>query len=179
MAKIKKKHLLRLGFDHGEALQLALAAMTHEKLAKKGRTVQMELLQAVLQTPEKYYRHQILGPVAQALAPKEPDPNAPNYPELREKGLPYQIYGEDGIEAGALKQMDIAARLPIAKAAALMPDAHQGYGLPIGGVLATEGAIIPYAVGVDIGCRMCLTVYALPASYVKQHHRSLKEHLMA
>ena len=40
-----------------------------------------------------------------------------------------------------------------------MPDAHQGYGLPIGGVLATENAVIPYGVGVDIGCRMCLSVF--------------------
>src|SRR5258705_4903616 len=43
--------------------------------------------------------------------------------------------------------------------AALMPDAHSGYGLPIGGVLATDNAVIPYGVGVDIGCRMCLSVF--------------------
>src|SRR5258706_9887125 len=40
-----------------------------------------------------------------------------------------------------------------------MPDAHSGYGLPIGGVLATENSVIPYGVGVDIGCRMCLSVF--------------------
>src|SRR6059036_765264 len=50
-------------------------------------------------------------------------------------------------------------KLPITVAGALMPDAHQGYGLPIGGVLATENAVIPYGVGVDIGCRMCLSVF--------------------
>jgi tRNA-splicing ligase RtcB len=44
-----------------------------------------------------------------------------------------------------------------------MPDAHRGYGLPIGGVLATEGTVIPYGVGVDIACRMKLTVLDLPA----------------
>ena len=48
--------------------------------------------------------------------------------------------------------MHDAARLPVAVAGALMPDAHKGYGLPIGGVLATENAVIPYAVGV----RHCL-----------------------
>jgi tRNA-splicing ligase RtcB len=42
-----------------------------------------------------------------------------------------------------------------------MPDAHQGYGLPIGGVLATREAVIPYAVGVDIACRMKLSVLDL------------------
>jgi len=51
-----------------------------------------------------------------------------------------------------------AAALPIAVQGALMPDAHVGYGLPIGGVLATEQAVIPYAVGVDIACRMRLSV---------------------
>jgi tRNA-splicing ligase RtcB (3'-phosphate/5'-hydroxy nucleic acid ligase) len=52
-----------------------------------------------------------------------------------------------------------ACALPVAVAGALMPDAHVGYGLPIGGVLATDHAVIPYAVGVDIACRMKLTVY--------------------
>jgi tRNA-splicing ligase RtcB (3'-phosphate/5'-hydroxy nucleic acid ligase) len=55
--------------------------------------------------------------------------------------------------------MYTAAKLPIAVAGALMPDAHAGYGLPIGGVLATENAVMPYGVGVDIGCRMCLSIF--------------------
>jgi tRNA-splicing ligase RtcB len=55
--------------------------------------------------------------------------------------------------------MDNSMRLPVSVAGALMPDAHVGYGLPIGGVLATEGAVIPYAVGVDIACRMRLSVF--------------------
>jgi len=54
-----------------------------------------------------------------------------------------------------------AADLPVAVRGALMPDAHQGYGLPIGGVLATENAVIPYAVGVDIACRMRMSVFGL------------------
>jgi tRNA-splicing ligase RtcB len=58
--------------------------------------------------------------------------------------------------------MDNACRLPVSVAGALMPDAHVGYGLPIGGVLATRDAVIPYAVGVDIACRMKMTVLDLP-----------------
>lgn len=180
MAKIKKKHLLRIGFESSEACQAALKAMAHEKLEKKGRETKLQLLQDVLQRPEAYYRHQILGETAQLLKPEAPDPDAPIQPNLRETALPVSIYGAGGIERGALQQIDVAARLPVARAAALMPDAHKGYGLPIGGVLATEGAIIPYAVGVDIGCRMCLTVYDLPASHVQQHRHALqtalKEH---
>ena len=60
------------------------------------------------------------------------------------------------------QQMRNACALPVAAAGALMPDAHVGYGLPIGGVLATENAVIPYAVGVDIACRMKMTVLDLP-----------------
>lgn len=77
--------------------------------------------------------------------------------------IPYKQWGID-IEEGALRQMENAKSLPISVAAALMPDAHQGYGLPIGGVLATDNAIIPYAVGMDIACRMKMTVLDLPAS---------------
>jgi tRNA-splicing ligase RtcB len=61
-------------------------------------------------------------------------------------------------------QMEKACLLPVAVAGALMPDAHVGYGLPIGGVLATEACVIPYAVGVDIACRMKMTVLDLPVS---------------
>ena len=64
--------------------------------------------------------------------------------------------GGRGLDPAAENQM---ARLPVpvAVAGALMPDAHVGYGLPIGGVLATDNAVIPYAVGVDIACRMKLS----------------------
>ena len=61
-----------------------------------------------------------------------------------------------------MRQLQNACKLPVAVSAALMPDAHVGYGLPIGGVLATENAVIPYAVGVDIACRMKMTVLDLP-----------------
>ncbi len=62
----------------------------------------------------------------------------------------------DDIEGEALAQARNLANLPFTyKHVAIMPDAHPGYGMPIGGVLATEGAVIPNAVGVDIGCGMC------------------------
>ena len=64
--------------------------------------------------------------------------------------------------------MYAAAKIPVAVAGALMPDAHAGYGLPIGGVLATENAVIPYGVGVDIGCRMCLSVFDIDPKELQQ-----------
>ena len=59
-------------------------------------------------------------------------------------------------EEGALEQAKIIANLPfIYRQVCLMPDTHQGYGMPIGGVIACDNVIIPNAVGVDIGCGMC------------------------
>ncbi len=81
----------------------------------------------------------------------------------------YHCWGRD-IDSNAHQQMRNACALPISLRAALMPDAHLGYGLPIGGVLATDNAVIPYAVGVDIACRVRLSVYDLPASVI--HNRS-------
>ena len=69
----------------------------------------------------------------------------------------------EGLDREAVLQMEKACLLPISVAGALMPDAHVGYGLPIGGVLATDNAVIPYAVGVDIACRMKMTVLDIPA----------------
>lgn len=72
--------------------------------------------------------------------------------------IDYTIFGEDGIDQGSRTQIENACQLPIARKAALMPDAHLGYGLPIGGVLGVKNAVIPYGVGVDIACRMRLTL---------------------
>lgn len=67
---------------------------------------------------------------------------------------PVRVWATD-VDAGTLEQAGHLARLPFAAGpVALMPDTHVGYGMPIGGVLATEGAVIPNAVGVDIGCGM-------------------------
>jgi tRNA-splicing ligase RtcB len=86
--------------------------------------------------------------------------------ESREADAPYRVWGE-GLEPDALRQMTNACKLPVAVSGALMPDAHVGYGLPIGGVLATRDAVIPYAVGVDIACRMKMTVLDLPVDALR------------
>jgi tRNA-splicing ligase RtcB len=69
--------------------------------------------------------------------------------------IPIRMWLEE-IEDGAMEQIKHLADLPFAFShIAIMPDSHQGYGMPIGGVLATKDVIIPNAVGVDIGCGMC------------------------
>lgn len=96
----------------------------------------------------------------------------------RKKSVQWRQWGK-GVEREALKQMENACSLPVALAGALMPDAHLGYGLPIGGVLATDKAVIPYAVGVDIACRMRLTVFDYPADRIAGIRDRLKNILEA
>lgn len=70
-------------------------------------------------------------------------------------GVPIKMWLND-MEPGALAQARNLSELPfVFKHVAIMPDAHQGYGMPIGGVMATRGVVVPNAVGVDIGCGMC------------------------
>ena len=74
---------------------------------------------------------------------------------IKTEKLPIKLW-TDFIEEGALSQAKNLANLPFAyKHIAIMPDVHSGYGMPIGGVLATRDTVIPNAVGVDIGCGMC------------------------
>ncbi|WP_206598708.1 RtcB family protein [Rufibacter ruber] len=96
---------------------------------------------------------------------------------LRPKAGFTKVYGGHEIEGSAKKQMELAMRLPVAVQGALMPDAHAGFGLPIGGVLAVDKAVVPYAVGVDIGCRMALSVFDLPEKYLLTHTYQLKQAL--
>jgi len=78
-----------------------------------------------------------------------------------------------------VRQLQNACKLPIAVRGALMPDAHLGYGLPIGGVLATRNSVIPYAVGVDIACRMKMTVLDLPVQMPDEDEQRLTEAIRA
>lgn len=90
----------------------------------------------------------------------------------------YRQFGTD-FDPASLEQMETACRLPVAVLGALMPDAHVGYGLPIGGVLATKDAVIPYAVGVDIACRVKLSVLDLPTETLRTGLDKLKKAIEA
>lgn len=80
---------------------------------------------------------------------------------LKTEKVPIKLWLDD-IEPDALAQAKNLANLPnVFHHVAIMPDAHPGYGMPIGGVMATEGVIIPNAVGVDIGCGMCAVLTSL------------------
>lgn len=92
------------------------------------------------------------------------------------KKASYTVWGKD-LDPAAISQMEDAVSLPVSVKGALMPDAHMGYGLPIGGVLAVKDAVIPYAVGVDIACRMKLTVLPLPFSDYELHKQIFRQAL--
>jgi tRNA-splicing ligase RtcB (3'-phosphate/5'-hydroxy nucleic acid ligase) len=96
---------------------------------------------------------------------------------LRSEPLPYKVWGAEHIDENSRAQMDAAMRLPVAVAGALMPDAHVGYGLPIGGVLAVENAIIPYAIGVDIACRMRVSIFEVSPIVINQKAAQFKKAL--
>lgn len=75
--------------------------------------------------------------------------------KITSERLPIKLWLNE-YEEEALEQAKNLANLPVAfRHIAIMPDSHLGYGMPIGGILATTDAIVPNAVGVDIGCGMC------------------------
>jgi tRNA-splicing ligase RtcB (3'-phosphate/5'-hydroxy nucleic acid ligase) len=154
--KIQGKELRAIGYPEGPVISIAMKVM-EKNYKHHTKEDAMEILKAVLASPADYLEDAVLAIIAQQLMPK-PEPEGEQI-ALNEKGIAFSIFGQEHIEEGALHQMHQAAKLPISVAGALMPDAHSGYGLPIGGVLATDNAVIPYGVGVDIGCRMCLTMF--------------------
>ncbi|RLB99928.1 MAG: RtcB family protein, partial [Deltaproteobacteria bacterium] len=92
------------------------------------------------------------------------------------KKVKFTIWGKD-LDPAAVSQMEDAVSLSVSVKGALMPDAHLGYGLPIGGVLAVKDAVIPYAVGVDIACRMKLSVLPIPFTGYEDHKQLLRQAL--
>jgi tRNA-splicing ligase RtcB len=170
--KLNGNDIVQLGYPEGKVIGIILELLEKDyyELTKEET---IHLLKSVLQQPLLFQNHENLAPVAaQLLLPKE------SILQLTQEVSPFQIYGAEAIEQGAIEQMKTAMRLPITLSGALMPDAHQGYGLPIGGVLATHNAVIPYGVGVDIGCRMCMTIYELPTTILEERKAELKKMLI-
>lgn len=148
------RQLAKLGVPE---LCMNAAIQLVQDVAKKNRTVERDARQnikmviaSVVDSADVYRDHPEFGPLAQAIIEDRdfvrPDP------------ISYETWGAEGIDENSHAQMEQACSMPNAVGAALMADAHLGYGLPIGGVLALDNAVAPYAVGVDIACRMKLSV---------------------
>lgn len=174
MAKLKLtgKELRKIGYPEGPVISVAITVM--EQHYKHHSTADaLALLSEVLQNPAAFSSDEQLGRIAEKLIPEES-----NEIELLPAPMDYAVYGKEFIEDGAIRQMNSAMRLPVTAAGALMPDAHQGYGLPIGGVLAVRNAVIPYGVGVDIGCRMCLSILDIPSLELEKKASVFKRELI-
>lgn len=172
---IRLKDLSKLGYRDNVARSLAVALVG--KYCKHETKEQiLAALGDILKNPEVYKNSEIWSKLAEHLSPVFIEKRLTPY-DLLDEPLGYKTYGSKYIETLAKQQMNLAMRLPITLAGALMPDAHAGYGLPIGGVLATDHAVIPYAVGVDIGCRMNLTLFDAGEDFLKRYSHHIKEAL--
>lgn len=163
---MKTRELENLNVPHGSAMQQAKTLCMRAADAGLSKESIRELVRSVVANAEGFRLDPLAGAFAESLLTHARDVSS-FVP--RPTPAPWKSWGVD-LEPESLNQMARACELPVAVAGALMPDAHVGYGLPIGGVLATENAVVPYAVGVDIACRMRLSVLDMPADVLETEH---------
>ncbi len=152
---MKAKELLNLGYEQGPVIGALLKAEALAKDAGISALARKKTAHAMFDDPKPYLEDKHFGEAAAlwdgVLHPEE-------LYNFSSEGKPLAIWGEEGIEAAAIEQMKRAMEIPPAVQGALCADAHLGYGIPIGGVLALDNAVSPFSVGVDIACRMMLSV---------------------
>jgi tRNA-splicing ligase RtcB (3'-phosphate/5'-hydroxy nucleic acid ligase) len=156
--------LIRLGVPPGDTTRRGIEFISRYILKGLDKSRLRAEVEAVVTDPASFQDDDLRGEFARALLR--------SHRTIRTAPAAWRQWGE-GLEPEAQNQMGRACQLPVAVAGALMPDAHVGYGLPIGGVLATDNAVIPYAVGVDIACRMKLTVLDLPLRDLERQREKL------
>lgn len=136
----------------GAAIQTIQAVAKHNRSVPKDARIDIKKTVALcVEAPDTMLEDELFGPLAAAIV--EDREFVPSEP------CDFKVWGLDQIDPNAVQQLQDACSIPSAQKAALMPDAHYGYGLPIGGVIALENAISPAAVGVDIACRMRLSIW--------------------
>lgn len=145
---MNKKQLQNLGVPN-DCIVTAISCVQNAARVKSVEAPK-KIIPRIVENPDAFITDSLYGPLAMELIRFQAN-------DLPLQEIPYRTWGSD-FDEQSLQQLRNACRLPVARAAALMPDAHTGYGLPIGGVLACENAVVPYAVGVDIACRMKMTV---------------------
>jgi tRNA-splicing ligase RtcB (3'-phosphate/5'-hydroxy nucleic acid ligase) len=172
MSILKAKELSKIGYTNDQARSLVMNIVSkHFKHHSKEDLV--TLLTAIKACPEAYVSDPITGKIAATFLDLEVERPFKVYSLSSQPG-PLAVVGSREIEGTAKRQMDGAMALPITVQGALMPDAHTGYGLPIGSVLAVSGAVIPFGVGVDIGCRMALSILNESDSFLRRYSHQVK-----
>ncbi|HEV2742808.1 MAG TPA: RtcB family protein, partial [Rubrobacter sp.] len=166
------RDLISSGWPEGPTIGLALAAAKKLQAAGMDGDSILRELEKTRAAPDAP-TDPALEPLARELRNVRDAESRASEHELRDRPRPYGVWGADLIEPGTTAQMENAMRLPVSLGGALMPDAHLGYGLPVGGVLATEGAVVPWAVGVDIACRMRLSVYDVSPDLIEERREDL------
>jgi len=162
---MKGRELQNLGVPQGPMIRLTLDLCRKAADAGLDRDAMRSAIRTVVTYPEKHRNHQHFGRLAEAILEERANPSGESFTP-RDQPAPWKQWGTD-LDHKSIEQLRHACDLPVSIAGALMPDAHVGYGLPIGGVLATDNAVIPYAVGVDIACRMKMTVLDLPPHTIR------------
>lgn len=173
--KIRGHELRRRGYTSESAIAMAIRLVS--KYFKRSEKLEiLETLEKINLGPEDYLKDPHWAELAELLtATRETEKKKP---VMNKTAAGFRIFGNNQIDPEAVRQMEEAMKLPISVKGALMPDAHLGYGLPIGGVLATYNSIIPYGVGMDIGCRMCLSVFPFSPRKIQDEREQVKDMLM-
>lgn len=175
--KLRSKDLTKLGVADNVARSLALDAAAHWCKHDSAETIMLKIAN-VVSSPQDFYDDYVWGKFARAIKPEKTQEIESKEYDLFSEPKELNIFGQGIIETDAIRQMELVLRLPISVKGALMPDAHAGYGLPIGGVLAADRAVIPYGVGLDIGCGMMLTVLDAKADFVKRYSSRIERVLL-
>ncbi len=169
------RHLLDAGWQPGPVMGAALeVATTLQQGDGLTRDETLARLNRVRQSPASFVGDPLFGLLAERLIQLELPPPSP---PIRTEPISFRTWGKD-FEPITLQQMTNAAHLPISQAGALMPDGHPGYGLPIGGVLATDNAVIPYGVGMDIACRLRLSIFHEPPDMLRAERDRFRKALL-
>jgi len=174
--KIRSKDFKKIGFTTDKAISLAMSILKkHYKHQTKAE--QIEIAKKVFDSPDSYSDDEVWSKLADEFI--EMPTELFETTELQsEDDVELNVFGRPLIKSNAYLQMKTAMKLPVVRKAALMPDSHLGYGLPIGGVLATENTVIPFAIGMDIGCRMSLTLYDVTERFFNMHTHKFKQSIL-
>lgn len=172
---IKTKDLTRIGYTDNKARSLVVTIF-NKRFKHYSKEEKLQMLVQIKERPQDFLNDESTAKIAGVFA-GGPDKVKPDCFSLLEQPVPLKVYGAMHVEEQAMKQMELALTLPISIQGALMPDGHGGYGLPIGAVLATDNSVIPYGVGMDIGCRMKLSILDASDSYLQRYNFQLKQAL--
>lgn len=141
------RELAKMGIC-GDCIGVAITAI--QRASASGRRDAKVTIPKVMSNPEHYFEDIEYGDFAKAIAADRDF--------VRPAPISYKVWGGP-IDDASREQMENVCSLPMAVKAAVMPDFHMGYGGPIGGVVALENAVVPFLVGVDIACRMKMSIF--------------------